>query len=93
MADPSSTPHAQAWLTDYSARVAQTAAETMRVGATAAGRWGRRSLAEGEWSVDTVTAEVIADWEEMTPLLGRWLDLGLEAIQRGIKEAGASGRQ
>jgi hypothetical protein len=28
---------------------------------------------------------VIADWEEMTPLLGRWLDLWLEAMQQGIR--------
>ena len=33
--------------------------------------------------MDTVTADIIADWEEMTPLLGRWLDLWLEAVQQG----------
>jgi hypothetical protein len=93
MAHPSSNPDPWPWLTDYSARVAQAAAESMRIGITAADRWGRRSLADEEWSVDTVTADVIAEWEEMTPLLGRWLDLGLEAVQRGIREAGASGRQ
>jgi hypothetical protein len=60
----------------------------MRVGTAAADRWAKRSLEGGEWSVDTVTADVIADWEEMTPLLGRWLDLWLEAVQQGIR-AGA----
>ena len=41
----------------------------------------------GEWTVDTVTADVIADWEEMTPLMGRWLDLWLEALQQPIRGA------
>ena len=42
-------------------------------------RWARRSVADGDWTVDTVTADIIAYWEEMTPLMGRWLDLWLEA--------------
>jgi hypothetical protein len=52
-----------------------------------AGRLLGPSLEDGEWSVDTVTADVIADWEEMTPLLGRWLDLWLEAVQQGAGAA------
>jgi hypothetical protein len=79
------------WLASYSARLAQTAEDTMRVGAAAADRWARRSLEDGEWSVDTMTADVIADWEEMTPLLGRWLDLWLEAVQRGIRAGDRAG--
>jgi hypothetical protein len=78
-------PGSGAWLAAYSARFAKTAEDTMRVGAAAADRWAKRSLEDGEWSVDTVTADVIADWEEMTPLLGRWLDLWLEAVQQGIR--------
>jgi hypothetical protein len=81
-------PGSGAWLAAYSARFAKTAEDTMRVGTAAADRWAKRSLEDGEWSVDTVTADVIADWEEMTPLLGRWLDLWLEAVQQGIR-AGA----
>jgi hypothetical protein len=77
-------PGSAAWLAAYSARLAKTAEDTARVGTAAADRWARRSLEDGEWSVDTVTADVIADWEEMTPLLGRWLDLWLEAVQQGI---------
>jgi hypothetical protein len=77
-------PGSAAWLAAYSARLAKTAEDTARVGTAAADRWARRSLEEGEWSVDTVTADIIADWEEMTPLLGRWLDLWLEAVQQGI---------
>ena len=72
------------WFADYSARFAKTAEDTARVGAAVADRWARRSLADSEWTVDTVTADIIADWEEMTPLVGRWLDLWLEALQQPI---------
>ena len=72
------------WFADYSARFAKTAQDTVRVGAAAADHWARRSLADDEWTVDAVTADIIADWEEMTPLLGRWLDLWLEALQQPI---------
>ena len=58
------------WFADYSARFAKTAEDSARLGVAAADRWARRSLADGEWTVDTVTV-VIADWEEMTPLMGR----------------------
>jgi hypothetical protein len=73
-----------AWFAEYSARFAKTAEDTARIGVTAADRWARRSLADGEWTIDTVTADIIADWEEMTPLMGRWLDLWLEALQQPI---------
>ena len=75
------------WFADYAARFAKAAEDTARVGVTAADRWARRSLADGEWTVDTVTADIIADWEEVTPLMGRWLDLWLEALQQPIGEA------
>ena len=86
-------PGSAAWLAAYSARLAKTAEDTARVGTAAADRWARRSLEDGEWSVDTVTADVIADWEEMTPLLGRWLDLWLEAVQQGIRPGEPTGRR
>jgi hypothetical protein len=85
-------PGSPAWLAAYSARLAAAAEDTARVGTAAADRWARRSLEDGEWSVDTVTADVIADWEEMTPLLGRWLDLWLEAVQQGAGAGMASRR-
>jgi hypothetical protein len=80
------------WLADYSARWLRTAEETVNSTAAAADHWGRRSLDNDEWSLDTVTADVIADWEEFTPLLGRWLDLWLEAVQQGIRGVGPRGR-
>ena len=57
------------WFADHSARFAKTAEDTARAGA-AADRWARRSLADGEWTVVTTTADIIADWEEMTALMG-----------------------
>jgi hypothetical protein len=75
------------WLADYSARLEQAVDDSVRASAAAADRWARRSLQDQEWSVDTVTADVIADWEELTPLLGRWLDLWLEAAQQSAKGA------
>jgi hypothetical protein len=80
------------WLADYSQRLAQTFDDSVRASLTTADRWARRSLSDQEWSIDTVTADAIADWEELTPLLGRWLDLWLEAAQRPCKEASPDGR-
>ena len=84
LADAATAPDSATWFADYSARFAKTAEDTARVGVTAADRWARRSLGDGEWTVDTVTADIIADWEEMTPLMGRWLDLWLEALQQPV---------
>jgi hypothetical protein len=81
------TTASDSWLADYSTRFAKTAEDTARIGMAAADRWARRSLADGEWTVDTVTADIIADWEEITPLMGRWLDLWLEALQQPIRGA------
>jgi len=72
---------------DYSARFVDTVERSVRVGATVTNRWASRSLEDGEWTVDTVTADVIADWEEITPLVGQWLDLWLDAIQQAMNGA------
>lgn len=84
LVDAATASDSAAWIAEYSARFAKTAEDTARIGVAAADRWARRSLADGEWTIDTVTADVIADWEEMTPLMGRWLDLWLEALQQPI---------
>lgn len=76
LADARTASHSGTWVADYSARFAKTAEETARAGATAADPWVRRSLAGDEWTVGAVTADIVADWEEMTPLLGRWLACG-----------------
>jgi hypothetical protein len=87
VANGATSPDLDSWTAEYAARLAQTAQEMMQLGAAAADRWARRSLEDAEWSVESVTADVIADWEEATPLLGRWLDLCLEALQRGNRGA------
>jgi hypothetical protein len=80
------------WIADYSARWVRTADETLKSGAAAADHWGRRSLDDDQWPLETVTADVIADWEKFAPLLGRWLDLWLEAVQQGIRGVRPRGR-
>lgn len=75
------------WLADYSARMAQTVEDSVRASSAAANRWASRSLEDRQWSIDDVTADAIADWEALTPLAGRWLDLWLEAAQQAMKGA------
>ena len=75
------------WLSDYPARLARTVEDTMQAGAEVANRWASRSLEDQQWSIDNVTADAIADWEELTPLVGRWLDLWLEVAQQAMKGA------
>lgn len=70
------------WLDDYSHRFARALDDSVRAGQASADRWILRSRADRDWTADSVTADVIAEWEEFTPLLGRWLDLGLEVVQR-----------
>jgi hypothetical protein len=84
--DDGAVPNAEPWAAGYSARLAKTVQETLRVTAAAADRWARRSLEDSEWSVETIGADVIADSEEVTPLLGRWLDLWLEAVQQPMEK-------
>jgi hypothetical protein len=72
----------KAWLEDFSRRFAQTLDHCVRAGATSADRWARRSLQDPEWTPDAMTADAMTAWEELTPLLGRWIDLWLEAAQR-----------
>lgn len=87
MADATTASDSATWLAGYTARFAKTAEDTARASVTMADRWTRKSLADGEWTIDTVTADVITDWEEITPLMGRWLDLWLEAFQMPIQGA------
>jgi hypothetical protein len=83
---------AGSWMSDYTARLVQTVEDSVRASTSAANRWASRSLEDHQWSIDTVTADAIADWEELTPLAGRWLDLWLEAAQQAMKGAREGGR-
>ena len=74
------------WLADFAARAVEFAQESAETNARLAKKWGDRSLdPSDDWTVDTVTADLIEVWEYWTPLMGRFLDLGLEATQRMMR--------
>ena len=52
-------------------------------------RLGDRSLADREWTVDTMPADAIAAWDELTPLAERGLGLWLEGLQRALRRGQA----
>ena len=54
-------------------------------------KWAARSLADDDWSIDTVTADVIEAWEHVTPLAGAGIDLWLEMLQQGLRSRGDPG--
>lgn len=76
------------WLTGYAGRVTELLEEAARVNARLAGHWRERSLADDEWSLDTVTADLIEAWEHLTPLAGQGIELWLEAVQRAVRPRG-----
>jgi hypothetical protein len=71
-------------MTDYLARANDFWHRAAAVGPSSASRWGQRSLEEGNWTVDTITADLIESWEELTPLLGEGIELWLELVQKTI---------
>jgi hypothetical protein len=73
------------WFADYMARSTDFWQRTARASASLAATWGDRSLQEGEWTIDSVTADVIEAWEELTPLTGEGLELWLELVQRSLR--------
>ena len=81
----------QAWLGDYFARATDYWQRTARGTGVLAAKFGDRSLQENDWTIDTVTADVIEAWEELTPLLGEGLELWLEAVQRGLRAGRVNG--
>lgn len=78
------------WWASYLGRVTALAEEAARANAEIAERWGARSLTDDDWTVDTVTADVLEAWEHLTPLAGRSLDLWLEMVQQAIRPRGPS---
>lgn len=77
------------WFDDYAERVTALVEDTGRVGVGLARQWGERSLADREWTVDTMTADAIAAWDELTPLAERGLGLWLEGVQRALRRGQA----
>lgn len=68
-------------LTDWLARARELAEDTVEVNTDLARHWAKRSLDDAEWTVDTVTADLIEAWEYLTPLTGRAIDLTLDLLQ------------
>jgi hypothetical protein len=79
------------WLAAYVGRVTELLEDAGRVNAELARHWGARALDDGdEWTIDTVTADVIEAWEHLTPLADRGLELWLELVQQGVRPKGSS---
>jgi hypothetical protein len=73
------------WFSGYVGRVTELLEDAGNVNAELIQQWGARSLEGDEWTVDTMTADVIEAWEHLTPLAGRGLELWLELLQRAIR--------
>jgi len=73
------------WYAGYADRVTALVEEAGRVNARLVSQWGARSLHDTEWTVDTLTADLIEAWDHLTPLAERGLELWLELIQQGIR--------
>jgi hypothetical protein len=78
------------WFAAYTDRVTALLEDAGRVNARLASQWGARSLQNTEWTVDTLTADVIEAWDELTPLAERGLELWLELVQQTIRPRGHS---
>ena len=75
------------WLSDYASAQRRVLAAGGQSGFARRRSLGRRSLQDGEWTVDTVTADLIEGWEEITPLFGEGIELWLELVQRTMSRA------
>jgi hypothetical protein len=80
------------WLAGYLRRVAELAQDTAHAQADLARDWGERSLQPGDWTVDSLTGQVLDAWYELTPLVERGLELGLEAVYQAIAAVGLDER-
>jgi hypothetical protein len=72
------------WMADYLRRASEYWRRAGDAASSTASKWGERSLNDDEWTVDTVTADLIEGWEEITPLLGEGIELWLELVQRSM---------
>jgi hypothetical protein len=78
------------WYADYVGRLAALVEDAGRVNAGLVKQWGARALEDSEWTVDTLTADLIEAWDHLTPLAERGLELWLELVQRTIRPGGPS---
>jgi hypothetical protein len=73
------------WFSEYVERANELFERSARISAGVAARWGERSLQDEDWTVDTVTADLIEAWEELTPVVGEGIELWLELVQRSLR--------
>ncbi len=73
------------WFSGYVSRMTELLEDAGQVNAELLQQWSARSLRGSEWTVDTMTADAIEAWEQLTPLAGRGLELWLEIVQRTIR--------
>ena len=78
------------WFGAYAGRVAALTEEALRLNAQLAGQWGARSLQDSEWTVDTLTADLIEAWDQFTPLAEQGLELCLELVQQTMRPGHSS---
>lgn len=74
----------QAWMTDYLARASDLWERGTRASTEIASKWRDRSLEDGDWTVDTVTADLIEASDHLAPLFGEGVELWLELLQRTL---------
>jgi hypothetical protein len=77
------------WAEHYADRVVELVGDIGRVNLDLARRWGARSLHGDEWTVDSLTADAMEAWEELTPLAERGIELWLELVQQAIRREDA----
>jgi hypothetical protein len=73
------------WFAAYAGRVAALTEQALRLNVQLAGQWGARSLQDREWTVDTLTADLIEAWDHFTPLAEQGLELWLELVQKTMR--------
>ena len=73
------------WFAAYLGSVAALVEDAGRINARLASQWGARSLQRSEWTVDTLTADLIEAWDHLTPLAEQGLELWLELVQQAIR--------
>lgn len=78
------------WFAGYADRVAALVEDAGQLNARLARQWGARSLQDSEWTVDTMTADLIEAWDHLTPLAEEGLELWLELVQQTIRPGSRS---
>jgi hypothetical protein len=80
------------WIDDVAARASSLWDRGSRAVADVVSNYADRAVEDGEWSLETVTADLIDASDRLTPLLGEGLDLWLEVVQHALAGARPRGR-